>query len=126
MTAKQWLLVTGVVILNIVVFGTLLGAPIAHQPSTPTSTWTAYPTFTPMPYPTATAIVMPTLPADRGLVQSPSATPVVHVVSPGETLESIAEAHQVELHTLRTFNHLTDTETIQAGQQLIIPSVGGQ
>lgn len=66
MTAKQWLWVTLVVILNIIVFSALIGPPQVERASTPTPTWTPQPTFTPLPRPTPTAIVMPTLaPVDR-------------------------------------------------------------
>jgi hypothetical protein len=62
MSPKQWLLITAVVILNIIVFGALIGMQQADQRSTPTPTWTPPPTFTALPRPTATAILMPTLP----------------------------------------------------------------
>jgi hypothetical protein len=62
MSPKQWLLITAVVILNIIVFGAVLGVREAEQQVTPTPTWTPPPTFTALPRPTATAILMPTLP----------------------------------------------------------------
>jgi uncharacterized membrane protein len=66
LTPKQWLLITLVVILNIIVFGALIGPPQVERAGTPTPTWTPQPTFTALPRPTPTAIVMPTLPpADR-------------------------------------------------------------
>ena len=61
MSAKQWLLITAVVILNIVILGALIGVPEVEARRTPTPTWTPHPTFTALPRPTATAIVMPTL-----------------------------------------------------------------
>jgi len=61
MSAKQWLLITMVVILNIIVLGALIGVPEIEARHTPTPTWTPYPTFTPQPHPTPTAILMPTL-----------------------------------------------------------------
>ena len=61
MSTKQWLLITAVVILNIVILGALIGVPEVRQRGTPTPTWTPPPTFTPLPRPTATAILMPTL-----------------------------------------------------------------
>jgi uncharacterized membrane protein len=63
LTPKQWLLITLVVVLNIVVFGALIGPPQVERVSTPTPTWTPPPTFTPLPRPTSTAILMPTLEA---------------------------------------------------------------
>ena len=63
MSAKQWLWITLVVILNIVIFGALIGPPEREAASTPTPTWTPHPTFTPLPRATATAILMPTMEA---------------------------------------------------------------
>jgi uncharacterized membrane protein len=61
MSAKQWLVITAVVILNVIILGALIGVPEVGQRSTPTPTWTPHPTFTPLPHATATAILMPTL-----------------------------------------------------------------
>ena len=63
MTSKQWLLITVGVVLNIIVFGALIGPPEVERASTPTPTWTPHPTFTALPRPTSTAILMPTLEA---------------------------------------------------------------
>ena len=122
MTAKQWLLITGVVILNIIVLGTLLGAPKVKQPAPPTPTWTPPPTFTPPPQPTATAILMPTLPPELTPSPTPSPTPILHVVAQNETLETIAAAYGVSVSALRTLNHLPDDARVQVGQELVLPS----
>jgi LysM repeat protein len=121
MTAKQWLWVTGVVILNIIIFGALLGAPSLQQSSTPTPVWTVHPTFTPMPFPTATAILMPTDPVIP-VSTEPLPTPQVHVVQEDETLESIAEMFGIGTYTLRMLNRLSEQDTIRVGQELIVPS----
>ena len=63
LTSKQWLLITVVVVLNIIVFGALIGPPEGERAGTPTPTWTPHPTFTALPRPTSTAILMPTLEA---------------------------------------------------------------
>ena len=64
MTSRQWLLITLVVVLNIIIFGALIGPPPeVERANTPTPTWSPYPTFTPPPRPTSTAILMPTLEA---------------------------------------------------------------
>jgi len=90
MTSRQWLAITFVVILNIIIFGALLGEPDTEQRSTPTPTWTPYPTFTPSPRATPTAILMPTIPAEPTVALTPLPTPIVHVVGEGDTVESIA------------------------------------
>jgi uncharacterized membrane protein len=81
MSAKQWLLITGVVILNIIILGALIGAPeIEARRSTPTPTWTPHPTFTPLPRPTATAIRMPTLAPGESLPRpAPTVAPTGQV-----------------------------------------------
>jgi hypothetical protein len=75
MSAKQWLLITGVVILNIVILGALIGVPEGKAQRTPTPTWTPHPTFTPLPRPTATVILMPTL-APGEILPRPAPTAV--------------------------------------------------
>ena len=115
MTAKQWLLITAVVVLNIIIFGALLESTLTEKRQDPTPTWVSDPTFTPMPFPTATAILMPTLPP-----APPTSTPVVHVVVLGETLESIAQAYDVTVDALQEANRISDPGDVRAGQQLII------
>jgi hypothetical protein len=120
-TAKQWLLITIVVILIIIIIGALFGAPQAarHDPSTPT--WTPPPTFTPLPQPTATAILMPTLPPELTPTSTPPPTPVVHIVTEGETLETIAAAYDVSISALQALNDLPDDAKVRVGQELILP-----
>lgn len=119
MTAKQWLAITFVVILNIVILGALLGGMPAGASTTPTPVWTPHPTFTPIPFPTATAILMPTDPPPTPGPVVP--TPAIHVVREGETLESIAELYEVGTYTLRLLNRMSEDDTIEVGQALIVP-----
>ena len=120
MSAKQWLLITFVVILNIIILGALFQDPEVTAAMTPTPTWTPRPTFTPMPFPTATAILMPTVaPVPASDVVVP--TPAIHVVQEGETLESIAEQYGVDPFMLRLLNRMTEEEDIEIGQELIVP-----
>lgn len=122
MTGKQWLLITLVVIVNIILFGTLLGPPSSGQQAVvPAASWTPCPTFTASPFPTATAILMPTTP--------PLPTSVVHAVSSegyvvqeGDTLEGIAERYGIGVHTLRMLNRLTEGDAIEVGQELLVPA----
>ena len=124
MTAKQWLLITMVVILNIVILGALLGPPSLGHSQAPTPTWTPYPTFTPKPWPTATAILMPTMPpAPTSALVASAPTPIVHIVAQNETLDKIAEAYGVSLYALRMVNDIGEGAAVQAGQELIIPPV---
>ena len=80
MSVKQWLLITAVVILNIIILGALIGVPEVERQGTPTPTWTPHPTFTPLPRPTATAILMPTLAPGETLPRpAPTALPTHQV-----------------------------------------------
>lgn len=46
--------------------------------------------------------------------------PVVHRVRPGETLWSIARAHQTTVEALRSANHFLFSRPLQAGDQLVV------
>ncbi len=69
------------------------------------------PTYTPTPLPTAT------------LNQNvePQPTPVTHIVQAGETLAGIAKFFGLSVVDLMEANGITDPDSIQAGQILIIP-----
>ena len=122
MTAKQWLLVTVIVILIIIVIGALLGTPQMERLDPSTPTWTPPPTFTPPPQPTATAILMPTLPPEPTPTPTVSPTPIVHIVAETETLETIAAAYGISVPALRELNQLPGDAEVRVGQELILPS----
>ena len=118
MSAKQWLALTLVVILNIIIFGALLGRPATRE-AEPTPSRTSPPTFTPMPFPTATAILMPTFSP-----LPPTPTPVVHVVVLGETLETIAVAYGIDESIILEANDLSESVELRPGDRLVIPVSG--
>lgn len=71
---------------------------------------TARPTFSPQmltPIPTNTP--------------APTPTPVVHIVQPGDTLLGIALQYGVTLDALQQINGVLRPETLQIGQQIVIP-----
>ena len=71
---------------------------------------TARPTFSPQmltPIPTNTP--------------APTPTPVIHIVQPGDTLLGIALQYGVTLDALQQINGVLRPETLQIGQQIIIP-----
>jgi LysM repeat protein len=45
-----------------------------------------------------------------------------HIVARGETLTSIAKAHNVSVSELQKFNHIDNPLKLQAGQTLLIPA----
>jgi hypothetical protein len=116
MSAKQWLAITLVIILNIIIFGALFDSRSA-QPVEPTPTWTSVPTFTPMPFPTATAILMPTFSPPP-----PTPTPMVHIVVLGETLGTIATAYGISEEALLEANDLSEPVEVHPGDELVIPT----
>ncbi len=61
-------------------------------------------------------------------VSAQTATPVsgpTYVVQPGDTLSSIANRFSVSLSDLMSANNITDPNSIQAGEQLVIPGLEG-
>jgi LysM repeat protein len=127
MSVKQWVVVTFVVILNIVIFGVLLSKEPQASSAVAPAAWTPYPTYTPKPRPTVTAIVMPTEPVPPTETAAPTATPTplpvpqVHVVQEGETLDGIADWYGTTAFTLRLLNRLPEGGLVQPGQELTIP-----
>ncbi len=68
------------------------------------------PTSTPAPYtpaPTATPTITP--------------TPIVHTVTGGESLLTVAERYGVSVAALQDANGILDPRLLQAGQQLVVP-----
>jgi LysM repeat protein len=88
---------------------------------------------TPSPGPLGVTLPAPTprstrLPGERTppptLTPAPTPTPVIHIVEPGETLSDIALRYGISLDALQAANGVLTPETLQIGQQLIIPSGG--
>jgi LysM repeat protein len=55
--------------------------------------------------------------------QTPTPAPVMHVVAAGDTLLDIALRYDVELEALQAANELADPDTLDVGQELLIPGV---
>ena len=91
--------------------------PAATPSATPTKspTPTASPTKSPTPTPTATKSPTPT--------PTPTATtkPSTYTVVSGDTLTKIANRFGVTLTALMTANKITNANSIQLGQKLVIP-----
>ena len=85
-------------------------SPVIDDPNTAfenviaTPTPEATPTFTPEPRPT------------------PSPTPLVYVVQPGDSLSAIAQRFGVTVEALIEVNRLVDPDTLQVGQEIVIPA----
>ncbi len=67
------------------------------------------PTMAPLPTPVTTAT--PTI----------TPTPIVHVVQSGDTLLGIALDYGVDVEKLQSFNGIANPQSLQVGQELIIP-----
>jgi len=64
--------------------------------------------------------------AQPASAQTPTpASGPAYIIQPGDTLSSIANRFSVSLNDLMSANNITDPNTIQAGQQLIIPGLAG-
>ncbi len=48
-----------------------------------------------------------------------------HVVKPGETLETVATSFHVSVENLASFNEVTPTQPVEAGDELVIPISSG-
>jgi LysM repeat protein len=78
----------------------------------------------PTPTPRATRLPSERTPPPT-FTPAPSPTPVIHIVQPGETLSDIALRYGVSLDALQAVNGVLTPETLQIGQQLIIPTGSG-
>ncbi len=94
------------------------------------------PTDTPMPTSAPLGVILPTstpratrLPGERTppptFTPAPTPTPVIHFVQPGETLIDISLKYGITLDALQAANGVLTPETLQIGQQLIIPLGNG-
>ncbi|WP_051914291.1 LysM peptidoglycan-binding domain-containing protein [Thermorudis peleae] len=95
--------------------------PVHTSKPTPT----AVPTPTPIPVlEVVTPTPGPALPPAGTPTPRPGGTPAAgtYVVQPGDSLFTIAARFHVSAQDLAAANHLTDPNTIQVGQVLIIPT----
>jgi len=77
LTGKQWAVLIAVILLNVVIFASLITYLLTSgEPPTPTPTRTPRPTFTPIPSRTPTPILMPTYPPTPTSTATPTAGPV--------------------------------------------------
>lgn len=70
-------------------------------------------------------IILFTLIAPLQPVQAQDGTGPVYIVQPGDSLSSIASRFSVTMNDLMTANNISDPNQLAAGQQLIIPGLGG-
>lgn len=73
---------------------------------------------------TVSPVVVPTSPTGTPTAARTPATPgaqKIYVVSPGETLWSVALKHGISVEELMAANGLTNRSYVQAGQRLVIP-----
>ncbi len=81
----------------------------------------ATPAANPSPVPSSTPVPPTPTPA-RALAPSPTrSTAQTYLVKPGDTLYSIARAHNVTIEALSKVNDLSDPKRLRAGQRLQIP-----
>lgn len=110
---------------------------LGRQEVTPTPSAAPTPTppvmleiVTPTPGPAMSPGVTPTAasegnPAPEGS-QTSGETPNTYVVQPGDTLYGIAAKFNVDVQALIDANKISDPNSLQAGQVLVIPTPQGQ
>jgi LysM repeat protein len=111
--------------------GTVIGPDTPAPTTSPTPTPTATPTKSPTPTatptksptPTPTATKSPTPVATKSPTPTPTATakPSTYTVVSGDTLTKIANRFGVTLAALMAANKITNANSIQLGQKLVIP-----
>jgi LysM repeat protein len=81
---------------------------------------------TPTPGPAALPGTTPTATSDQTAIpqapQGGEARPETYVVQPGDTLYGIAAKFKVDLQALVDANKITDPDSLQVGQVLVIPT----
>ncbi len=106
-------------VLALLLAGVLLVACLPDPPPTNLPTQPAILDITPAPTLDidATATVL-------AIELRPTPTPAgLHVVQPGDTLGSLAELYNTTVEEIMATNGLDDPNTLQVGQELIIPSL---
>ncbi len=93
------------------------GQVITHSTPTPDTIAVRLPTPTPG-IGTRTPLRLTPVPTNT---PEPSPTPIVHIVQPGDTLLGIALQYGVTLDALQQLNGVLRPETLQIGQQIVIP-----
>ncbi|MCX7680672.1 MAG: LysM peptidoglycan-binding domain-containing protein, partial [Anaerolineae bacterium] len=88
---------------------------------TPSATVTAWAT-TPAPVPDPTRIPDAAPPAPPTATPSPQQGPLTHTVRPGDTLLGLALEYRVPMAAIQLQNGIGDSDVIQVGQVLLIPS----
>src|SRR5512147_670531 len=87
--------------------------------STPTPEALAVILPSPTPRSTLAPLALTPIPTNT---PAPTPTPVIHIVQPGDTLLGIALQYGVTLDALQQINGVLRPETLQIGQQIIIPT----
>lgn len=90
--------------------------------STPTPESLAVILPSPTPRSTLAPLALTPIPTNT---PAPTPTPIVHIVQPGDTLLGIALQYGVTLDALQQVNGVLRPETLQIGQQIIIPTGSG-
>ena len=107
--------------------GTVIGpstvpaTPTPNPTASATSTPTPTPTKSASPTPTKSATPTPTKSANPTPTPTPSVKPTSYVVVAGDTLTKIAAKFGITQTALMTANKITNANSIQVGQKLVIP-----
>ena len=113
----RWFMAIGLVLGLTACNGTIVSGP------TPTAPSLAIRLPSPTVLPTLAAEALTPVPTNT---PAPTPTPMIHVVQPGDTLLGIALQYNVTLDELQQANGVLKPETLQIGQEIVIPTGFGQ
>jgi len=99
------------------IFGRIVPLVMGEGLTLPTPPAAELPPQTPTEIPESTAVPSATNPAPA----NPTATPTIHVVQPGETINAIARQYNLSVANIVARNNLANPNLIKAGDTLIIP-----
>ena len=68
-----------------------------------------------------TALATDAAAAEVAIVDTPTLGPRIHVVSAGETLESISLFYRADVNAIIALNNLSNPDRLNVGQELLIP-----
>ena len=111
--AMRWVTITAILMAG-------CGRPMDRPTPTPGLLGVTLPTPTPRATPLPGFATPPPT-----FTPAPTPTPLIHIVEPGETLIDIAQRYAITLDALQAANGVLRPETLQIGQQLIIPVGSG-
>ncbi len=121
LTGILFVVVLVVALVRPLIFGRIVPLVMGEGLTLPTPPAAELPPKTPTEIPEET-VPPATEPAADPAPADPTATPTIHAVQPGETINAIARQYNVGVADIVARNNLTNPNLIKAGDILIIPT----